>query len=76
MSKADEMFEELGYIKDIESDFGLIRYNKNNSNYIRFVIEEKTVDMNKIIDNEIYPLSIDMKLLCAINEKVKELQWL
>ena len=76
MNKADKMFKKLGYIKDIESDFGLIRYNNKDSNYIRFVIQDKTVDMNKIIDNEIYPLPIDMELLYAINEKVKELQWI
>lgn len=75
MSKADEMFEKLGYIEDIGSIFGLIRYNNDNRNYIRFVIEEKTVDMNSIIDNEISTLSIDMKLLDAINQKCKELRW-
>lgn len=74
MSDADKMFEELGYKKDIEVDYGLIRYNKNDNSYIRFIIDDKCVETNTIVDNEVYVLSVDMKLLKAINKKVKELR--
>lgn len=75
MSKADEMFEELGYKKDIDVSYGLIRYNKDDKYFIRFVIEDKVVEVNSVVDNEIHVLSMDMKLLQAINEKIKELGW-
>lgn len=75
MSKADEMFEKLGYRKDIDVSYGLIRYNKDDKYFIRFVIEDKVVEVNSVVDNEIHVLSMDMKLLQVINEKVKELGW-
>lgn len=75
MSKADEMFEKLGYRKDIDVSYGLIRYNKDDKYFIRFVIEDKVVEVNSVVDNEIHVLSMDMKLLQAINEKAKELGW-
>ena len=70
------MFKKLGYIIDIGADYGLIRYNKEDKYYIRFIIEDKVVETNSIEDNKIYVLSIDMKLLQAINQKVKELGWI
>ena len=74
---ADEMFEKLGYEKDIGEDFGVVRYKHIKEDfYIRFYIEDRTFDFNKIIKNEIFPLEIDYKLLQAINKKVKELGWL
>ena len=76
MSKADEMFEKLGYKKDIDVNYGLIRYNKDDKYFIRFLIEDKAVEANSIIDNDIYVLSINMKLLNAINEKCRELGWI
>lgn len=75
MSKADEMFEELGYKKDIDVSYGLIRYNKDDKHLIRFIIEDKTIEANSILDNEIYVASIDMNLLNAICKKVEELKW-
>ena len=76
MSKADKMFGKLGYKIDIEDVYGLIRYNKDDNSYIRFMIEDKCVETNTIVDNEIFVLSCDMKLLKAINQKCKELKWL
>lgn len=77
MKTADEMFEELGYEKDIGEAFGVIRYkHKKEDWYIRFYLEEKNFDCNKVIDNEIYPLEIDIKLLNAICKKIKELGWI
>lgn len=76
MSKADKMFKELGYEIDIGDIYGLIRYNKDDSSYIRFMLEDKCVEANTIEDNEIFVLSVDMKLLKAINKKCEELRWL
>lgn len=76
MSKADEMFNELDYKKDIDVEYGLIRYNKEDEKYIRFIIEDKVIEANSIENNDVWILSIDMKLLQAINEKVKELKWI
>lgn len=75
MSKADEMFKELGYKKDIDVSYGLIRYNKDDKYFIRFVIEDKAVEVNSVVENEIHTLSIDMNLLDAICKKVEELRW-
>lgn len=76
MSKADEMFEELGYIKDINVDYGLIRYNKDDKCFIRFMMDTEEIETNKISsDGSVWILDINMNLLQAINEKVKELGW-
>lgn len=76
MKTADEMLKSLNFVKDIDENFGVIRYkHKTEDQYIRFYLDEKAFDCNKIIDNEIYPLEIDMKLLQAINKKVEELGW-
>ena len=72
MSKADEMFEKLGYIKDINVDYGLIRYNKDDKCFIRFIMDTKEIETNKISsDGSVWILDINMNLLQAINEKVK-----
>ena len=71
MSKADEMFEELGYKKQ--------RCNKNFIVYTDLIsIKEicfyiKPMKFQVLIKNE--PAWIDMQELQAINEKVKELKW-
>ena len=76
MSKADEMFKELGYIKDINVDYGLIRYNKDDKCFIRFMMDTEEIETNKISsDGSVWILDINMSLLQAINEKVKELGW-
>ena len=76
MTKADAMFEELGYAKDIDVDYGLIRYNKDDKCFIRFMMDTEEVETNKISsDGSVWILHINMDLLQAINEKVKELGW-
>ena len=76
MSEADKMFKKLGYEKDIEVHYGLIRYNKNDESFIRFMMDDKCVESNTIVDNEVWVLSVSMELLQAINQKCKELGWL
>lgn len=108
MSKADEMFKELGYIKIVCNaltevyqykndyfDFCIIFDNKLKNFHYRcsaFVFSDRDAweEMNK--NNKFrndfdkhcsrygywgeFPENIDMKLLQAINKKVKELGWL
>lgn len=49
MSKADKMFEELGYEIDIGDVYGLIRYNKEDNSYIRFMLLDKCVETKEIL---------------------------
>ena len=70
MSKADEMFKELGYKK--YDQLSEIVYIKNDYNIIIF----------NLIENNFHKTGICMydyisnEELTAINEKVKELDWL
>lgn len=74
---ADEMLNELGYIKDIDVDYGLIRYNKDDKCFIRFIMDTEEIETNKISsDGSVWILDINMKLLQAINKKCKELKWI
>lgn len=73
---ADEMFEKLGYIEDINCEYGLIRYNHNNKAYIRFFIEDRCIETNTIINNELHVLSLSMLELQAIYQKCRELGWI
>lgn len=68
MSKADEMFEKLGYVKD-ETGNEII-YQLNNHE-ICFLLNRKMFDCGCGIGREF----INMQELQAINEKVKELGW-
>lgn len=69
---ADEMFEELGYKKDISSSDEIIEYYKYEGELeddlyiIRFYIDKKTVWKNS---------SITMQELQAINKKCQEWSW-
>lgn len=47
MTKADAMFEKLGYAKDIDVDYGLIRYNKDDKCFIRFMMDTEELEKNK-----------------------------
>lgn len=75
MSKADEMFEKLGYeiIPKRPNQFYDIKYYKNDDNVYYFYFDRKTVtksgEYDSMCDN------ITMQELQAINEKVKELGW-
>lgn len=77
MSEADIMFEKLKFKKDIGEVFGIIRYKHTEEDYyIRFYLEDKTFDCNRISNNEIFPLEIDNKLLKAIIKKFEELEFM
>lgn len=72
MSKADEMFEKLGYEKD--KSYNLISYEKDVGKHlytIVFDITNKTFYKGSTCQDE----AITMLELQAINEKVKELGW-
>lgn len=76
MSKADEMFEELGYkkheLKDVNNSVIFIVYekkyiqnNKNMSRIINFNILDECLHLKNI-------QILDLRELQAINEKIKE----
>ena len=74
MSKADEMFEMIGYEK--VSDENYIYYNNLEWEYtIVFDLSSKTFKGYIDEDTEV-SLSIDMQELQAINQKCKELGWM
>ena len=69
MSKADEMFEKLGYEKGSGSNLGdgeKFIYYKGHYNDMRFYKKIKVLSING---------SFSMQELQAINEKCKELGW-
>lgn len=76
---AKEMFEKLGYVIDIDC-LGILRYAKHDTNYnidyyIKFFNDLKEISCNKIEENELSILDIDLNLLQAINKQVEELSW-
>lgn len=76
MSKADKMFEELGYerIPKRLNQMYDIKYYKDDDNVFYFNLERKNFlksgEYDGMCDN------ITMQELQAINEKVKELGWI
>ena len=70
MSKADEMFEELGY-KVIKNKYQ-ITYVDNISS-IQFLLQYKKIEYH-FLRGTTYRVQ-NMQELQAINEKVKELGW-
>lgn len=79
MSKADEMFEKLGYVKKEEKSY--TRYNKFGNTYfgeiIDFDLKNKKFRLtNKTCQGNTHFRYGSMKELEAINEKCKELGWL
>ena len=73
MSKADNIFEELGFeIK--ASRLEVIRYKNNyhGGKLIEFNLEFKEYETS----NSFKHLDVDVKLHIAIHEKIKELGWL
>ena len=73
MSKADEMFEKLGYKKSSDDKYSIEyrKINYENLYEINFWKSDKTVSKNRFRDMGY----ITMPELQAINEKVKELGW-
>lgn len=70
---ADEMFEELGYVK--EEDDIEIKYHLCCSHIIFNKISKYVISQANEWGND-EPEYIDMQELKAINQKVKELGWL
>lgn len=82
MSKADKMFEELGYEKKHQLDiykriWGELFYNSENMMNISFDYEGRLVcSYIKGEDEKEQCAYVTIQELQAINEKVKELGWL
>ena len=80
MSKADELFKELGY-KKIEENDKYVLYLSEKSLWrqrkIRFWKDEKVIFNDLLEDDKVVSsVQIGIEELQAINEKVKELGWL
>lgn len=67
---ADEMFEKLGYRKEKRYTNTIIYFNYDEDYEISFDLNLKTIDL------DMFGGEISIKELKAINEKVKELEWL
>ena len=82
MSKADKMFEELGFKKKLQLDiygkeWGILYSNSKSMINISFDYEGRLVCVYIITnDNKEQPAYCTMQELQAINEKCKELGWL
>ena len=86
MSKADEMFEKLGFDKEINSSviFYSQKLDTPNPTTRTIVINDFSRTFEGIFTQsnvgrkgeEHFPLCISTKELQAINEKVKELGWI
>lgn len=78
MSKADEMFEKLGYFKKIITEKSSYKNNKEirYSKYSNKCLIKFDLDFKQVLCEYIGGLSssITMQELQAINEKVKELR--
>lgn len=81
MSKADKMFEKLGYKKKENKELGFFEYTQKDTATsdlsISFEFVSKTI-MCAIYEKGIThsrALAINTKELQAINEKIKELGW-
>lgn len=69
MSKADEMFEELGYEKIIKNKNIKYEHNRNPFRTFEFLMDKQEIELNNVN-------LITLKRLKAINEKCKELGWI
>lgn len=80
MSKADRLFEELGYEIDNDETLGIIDYYKPSLEHkfaedkIQFDLINKGMTAFTVRGSQEFCLSLDYKELQAINEKVKELR--
>ena len=68
MSKADEIFEKLGYEKEDKNGNIVYTHKRNPFRTFTFLIDKQEIELNNIN-------LITKKRLHAINEKVKELGW-
>ncbi len=78
MSKADKMFEELGYIKIKQlNDLRIVYRDKKHNKNIAFFVNRRIrkENSNNFGVSGMYEW-FTMQELQAINEKVKELGWL
>lgn len=67
MSKADEMFYEMGYVLEFEDEISFTLANRKEARYITFIKDTRTLMLTS---------NITMQELKAINLKCKELRWL
>lgn len=78
MKTANEMFEELEYIKEKE-DNNYIIFEKGSSQRNRIIFSKNTKRICGIYIDEDYefnePLDMNIQELQAINKKVEELGW-
>lgn len=72
MSKADKMFEDLGYEKSQDDEIWICFDNKNES--INFCKKYRYFEGIERINGTQEPKSFNIKELQTINEKVKELR--
>ena len=78
MSKADEMFKELGYEnRGNESYIEYVKRSEINQETYVISFTQGTIMSALYLDGRLMskPLAIEPKELQAINEKVKELEW-
>ena len=77
MSEADKMFEELGYKKIETTSDNLLEYEKQFSEYSKFIrfdlLDRTFTSFYYGIDMQSY---LNMQELQAINKKVEELKWI
>lgn len=66
---ADEMFEELGYIRKKTNGYWIIYRNFRKD--IDFNLKHKTIEVESEMESE----EFDIQELQAINKKVEELGW-
>ena len=80
MSKADTMFEELGYKKEEENDKYVLYLSEKSlwrQRKIRFWKDEKVIFNDLLEDDKVVSsVQIGIEELQAINEKCKELGWI
>ena len=80
MSKADTMFEELGYKKEEENDKYVLYLSEKSlwrQRKIRFWKDEKVIFNDLLEDDKVVSsVQIGIEEIQAINEKCKELGWI
>lgn len=80
MSKADTMFEELGYKKEEENDKYVLYLSEKSlwrQRKIRFWKDEKVIFNDLLEDDKVVSsVQIGIEELQAINQKCKELGWI